>query len=182
MPGSSVPGDLSLPRPTDGLMVALDESEQRTRAGRRGREDGTEVECGARIRRGQSCATDAREAVRQFHAAVAQPDMALVVFFCSWEYDLDELASELDSVFVGVRVVGCTTAGEFGPEGYGNRSISGASFPAASFAAASGPLKPLQQFEVAQAQSLAQDLVQTLDRLEPAAEPDNTLRPRRMPP
>ncbi len=34
----------------------------------------------SRIRRAQSCATDAREAVREFHAGVAQPDMALVDF------------------------------------------------------------------------------------------------------
>ena len=45
-----------------------------------------------RIRMGQSCATDAREAAREFHAAVAQPDRALVMFFCSSEYDLDALA------------------------------------------------------------------------------------------
>jgi len=132
------------------------------------------VKCQARIRRGQSCATDAREAAREFHAAVAQPDMALVVFFCSGQYDLGVLALELDRVFAGVQVVGCTTAGEFGPAGCRDRSISGASFPAASFTAASGPLKALQQFDFAQGQSLAQDLVRTLDSVEPETEPDNT--------
>jgi hypothetical protein len=132
------------------------------------------VESQARIRRGQSRAADARGAVREFHAAVAQRDMALVLFFCSAEYDLDVLASELNSVFAGVRVVGCTTAGELGPAGYLDRSLSGASFPAASFAAASGHLAALQQFEVAQGRSLAQGLIERLDRREPAASPDHT--------
>jgi hypothetical protein len=100
--------------------------------------------------------------------------MALVVFFCSGQYDLGVLGLELSRVFAGVQVVGCTTAGEFGPAGYLDWSISGASFPAASFTAASGPLKDLQQFEVAEGQSVAQDLVERLVSLEPAAEPDNT--------
>ena len=37
------------------------------------------------IRMAQSCATEARQAVEEFHAAVAQPNMELVVFFCSSE-------------------------------------------------------------------------------------------------
>jgi hypothetical protein len=170
MPSSSVPRDLSRPRANRGLGVALDESERRTAVD----EDGTKMKCEARIRRGQSCATDAREAARDFHAAVAQPDTALVVFFCSGQYDLGVLGSELGRVFAGVQVVGCTTAGEFGPASYRDRSISGASFPATSFAAASGALNALRQFDFAQGQSLAQDLVQTLDSLDPAAEPENT--------
>jgi hypothetical protein len=113
-------------------------------------------------------------AAREFHAAVAQPDMALVVFFCSGQYDLGALASELNRLFAGVQMVGCTTAGEFGPAGYRDRSISGASFPAAGFAATSGRLRALQRFEVGQAQLLARELVRTLDRIEPAAAPANT--------
>lgn len=48
-----------------------------------------------RIRKAQSCAVDARRAAQEFHAGVAQPDMELVVFFCSSEYDLDALAAEM---------------------------------------------------------------------------------------
>ncbi len=51
------------------------------------------------IRRAQSCATDPREAVCEFHAAVAQPEMALVIFFCSSEYDLEVLAGEMRRLF-----------------------------------------------------------------------------------
>jgi hypothetical protein len=71
-----------------------------------------------RIRSGQSCASDPREAAREFHAAVAQPDMALVIFFCSNEYDPDVLAGELQRLFSGTQLIGCSTAGEIGPAGY----------------------------------------------------------------
>ena len=70
------------------------------------------------IRRAQSCSTDEREAVREFHAGVTQPDMALVIFFCSSQYDLKVLAEEMRILFAGIQVVGCTTAGEIGLAGY----------------------------------------------------------------
>jgi len=132
------------------------------------------VENRTRIRRAQSCATDAREAAREFHAAVAQPEMALVMFFCSSEYDLEVLAEEMGRLFAGVQVIGCTTAGEIGPEGCRDHSITGASFPAGTFAAASGRIDGLQQFEIARGQSLVQDLLQRLESLEPGADANNS--------
>ena len=127
-----------------------------------------------RIRRAQSCATDAREAAREFHAAVAQPEMALVMFFCSSEYDLEVLAEEMGRLFAGVQVIGCTMAGEIGPQGCRDHSITGASFPAGTFAAASGGIDGLQQFEIARGQSLVQDLLQSLESLEPGADANNS--------
>ena len=126
------------------------------------------------IRRAQSCATDPREAVREFHAAVAQPELALVIFFCSSEYDLDVLAEEMRRLFDGVQVVGCTTAGEIGPAGYREHSISGASFPADSFTAASGRIDRLQQFEIATGQTFVQKLLQDLESQAPQADADNS--------
>lgn len=61
------------------------------------------------IRQAYSSAEDARTAAREFHRNVAQPGMALVMFFCSSDYDLAILAQELSSLFQGVRVIGCTT-------------------------------------------------------------------------
>jgi len=71
----------------------------------------------------QSCASQARQAVQEFHAAVFQPNIELVVFFCSSEYDLDDLAAEMRSLFTGIQVVGCTTAGEIGPLGYRQHTV-----------------------------------------------------------
>jgi len=127
-----------------------------------------------RIRRAQSCATDARDAVREFHAGAAQPDMALVIFFCSSEYDLEVLAEEMRSLFAGVQVVGCTTAGEIGPAGYREHSLTGASFPASSFNAVSGCIDHLQQFKIATGQALVQELLQRLESHAPQAETDHS--------
>lgn len=127
-----------------------------------------------RIRTAQSRAVDARTAVREFHAAVAQPEMALVVFFCSSDYDLEALAREMDRMFVGVQVVGCTTAGEIGPAGYCEHSLAGASFPAASCTAVTGHLDHLQQFGIGRGQSFVQDLMQQLQTRASSAGPLNS--------
>jgi hypothetical protein len=136
--------------------------------------EGFDMDDSSRIRRAQSCAPDARDAAREFHAEVAQPHMALVIFFCSVHYDLDTLASEMQHLFAGVQVIGCTTAGEIGPEGYRDRTISGASFPSGSFTAACGRLDELQQFESIQAHALAQALMQRLESQEPQADASNS--------
>ena len=128
----------------------------------------------SRIRRAQSCATDARDAAREFHAGVAQPNMELVIFFCSVHYDLDILASEIQHLFTGVQVIGCTTAGEIGPIGYRDHTISGASLPSSRFTAACGRIDELQQFESTQAHSLAQDLMQRLESVEPLTDASNS--------
>jgi len=114
------------------------------------------------IRRAQSVARDAREAAREFHAGVAQPQMELVVFFCSSDYDLDALADEMRRLFAGVQVVGCTTAGEIGPAGYCDHSLSGASFSATEFRAVSGLLSHLQQFRISTGQAFTMQLMQGL--------------------
>jgi hypothetical protein len=127
-----------------------------------------------RIRRAQSCAADAREAAREFHAAVSQPDMSLVIFFCSSEFDLDALAEELGRLFAGVQIVGCTTAGEIGPAGYREHSLAGASFPASSFHAVSGCIEGLQGFKMVSGQAFAQELLQRLESQAPQAGTDNS--------
>jgi hypothetical protein len=126
------------------------------------------------IRRGQSCAVEARQAAEEFHAAVAQTNMELVIFFCSSEYDLEVLAAEMNRLFAGIQVVGCTTAGEIGPAGYRAHSLSGASFPAGSCVAVSGLLDRLSQFEIARAHDFAQTLLQRLESRVPGASPDNS--------
>lgn len=100
--------------------------------------------------------------------------MAVVVFFCSSHYDREILAEEMNRQFPGVQVVGCTTAGEIGPLGYRERSLVGASFPAATCTAVSGHLDQLQQFEIKQGLALAQAMLGQLENAAPAVNPDNT--------
>jgi hypothetical protein len=126
------------------------------------------------ISMGQSCATEARQAVEEFHRAVAQPSTELVIFFCSSEYDLDVLAAEMNRLFAGIQVVGCTTAGEIGPTGYRKHSLSGVSFPAGSYAAVSGLLDHLSQFDTARGNDFTQTMLQRLERRVPGVVPDNS--------
>ena len=126
------------------------------------------------IRTVQSHAIGAREAAREFHSAVAQADMALVLFFCSPRYDLEQLALEMRRLFHGVQVVGCTTAGEIGPSGYRDHSISGVSFAGGSMRAATGRIADLQHFEISHGRRFAQDLLQRLESADPSAGSDNS--------
>lgn len=121
------------------------------------------MEAVRQIRPGHSNAVEARAAVEEFRAQVVQPEMALVVFFCSSAYDLEQLAAEMNRAFAGVLVVGCTTAGEIGPGGYLNGSLSGMSFSSAAFKAVAGRLDQLQSFEIATGREFSERLLRQLE-------------------
>lgn len=114
------------------------------------------------IRRAHSLATEARQAARELHAGLQQADTALVVFFCSSAYDREALADEINRLFVGIQVIGCTTAGEIGPAGYCQHSLVGVAFSASVCTAVAGCLAELQNFELARGQAFTQDLLQQL--------------------
>lgn len=117
------------------------------------------------IRTAHSCAADPQQAASELHAALKQPDLVLVVFFCSSNYELERLAEALNGLFAGVRVIGCTTAGEIGPAGYRDHSLSGFSLGASAGHAVSGLLPELQTFTAARGQAFTQNLTQQLEEL-----------------
>ena len=82
--------------------------------------------------------------------------------------------SRCDASFDGVQVVGCTTAGEIGPSGYRDHSISGVSFAGGSMRAATGRIADLQHFEISHGRRFAQDLLQRLESADPSAGSDNS--------
>lgn len=127
-----------------------------------------------KVRTGQSLSSDARQAVRDFHASVQQPEMALVIFFCSSRFDLEIVADELRQCFGDTPVVGCTTAGEIGPLGYCEESLAGASFPAGAFSVTTGLLCDLQQFDIAGGQSFAGKLLQQAEAKNTLCNAENT--------
>lgn len=126
------------------------------------------------IRTGHSCAETAAAAVAEFEVQVRQPDMALVLFFCSSTYDLAALAAAMNERFAGIPVVGCTTAGEIGPAGYRGRSLSGMSFPAGACTAVAGGIDGLQSFEIGRGRHFAQGLLGRLEQLAPTADVRNS--------
>lgn len=126
------------------------------------------------FRLAHSLATDPRQAAAEFHAGVSQPEMALVIFFCSHEYDREMLAAELNRLFGPVPVIGCTTAGEIGEAGYRGRSISGVSFAAGVAHIACDRLDALHDFQAGTAHAFAQNLLNRLENTAPEACADNT--------
>ncbi len=102
--------------------------------------------------------------------------MALVMFFCSPTYDLDVVAEEMNQRFNGVPIIGCTTAGEIGPLGCVDDSLSGASFSAGSFGAAVGGIERLSDFGSEPQHEFVQSLLQDLERRAPSTRNDNTVR------
>ena len=77
------------------------------------------------IRQGVSSAKSAASAVAELALQLDQPDIGLVMFFCSSRYDRTQIAEGLRRAFGKSVVVGCTTAGEITPKGYQNGSITG---------------------------------------------------------
>ena len=126
------------------------------------------------IRIAQSCEQDPREAVKEFHAGVTQPNTSLVIFFCSNEYDRDVLAAEMGRLFAGVQVVGCTTAGEIGPAGCRDHSIAGVSLGRDVCTAVTGRIEPLRQFTIGEGETFARSLVSRLADCDPRAERQNS--------
>lgn len=100
--------------------------------------------------------------------------MALVLFFCSSSYDLAVIAEEMNRLFAGVEVVGCTTAGEIGVAGYIDNSLSGMSFPADGFVSVSGRLDKLAQFETPQGKQFGAELLRRLESRKPGANGSDT--------
>ena len=119
---------------------------------------------GRGIRTGYSRERDPRRAAADLHAALAQPDACIAVFFCSAEYDLPVLGEELAALFGHVRVIGCTTAGEISPVGYLDGAIVGFSLAAPDFAAVAAPLRALPSFSITEGESIVRDLRQRLGR------------------
>jgi hypothetical protein len=126
------------------------------------------VSDGSGIRIAQSCAADAREAAEEFFAGVAQPGMSLVIFFCSGSYDREALAAEMARRFAGVQVIGCTTAGEIGPAGCLDGSLTGVSFSAGACTAVTRSIEGLRHFEIGDGLAVARDLLAELDGVAPA--------------
>lgn len=126
------------------------------------------------IRTAQTIAETPRQAVEELRAALWQDRIELLLFFCSPHYDLDALASELNQAFADIQLIGCTTAGEIGPQGFKNHSISAVSFTADECTAVSGRIDSLQTFELHQRADFVQGLLQRLETRAGDVTPLNT--------
>ena len=104
-------------------------------------------------------AKQAEEAAEDLAQQLLYSDLGFVLFFCSAEYDLPTLSKALEKQFFGVPLVGCTTAGEITPQGYGRGCISAIGFDHRHFSIASVLIDEMERFSLYDAQELVENLV-----------------------
>lgn len=102
---------------------------------------------------------DPGEAARELAGALRHADLGFVLFFCSAEYPLASLSAALNEAFDGVKVAGCTTAGEITPEGYGRGGIVAIGLDRRHFAVSSALVEDLAGFDLIRAQRLVDGLL-----------------------
>lgn len=118
------------------------------------------------ILRAQSHSADAQTAVTELREEFRGSSPAsLILFFCSCSYDLQQLAESFNTLFPDVEVVGCTSAGEIGPEGYLEHSLTAVLFPKDEFDIVSDALYQLSDFNETKGTQFVQNLVPQLTAL-----------------
>jgi len=114
------------------------------------------------IRTGVSQSADPELAARELYDAIYQSDITLAVFYCSPDYDLDALASELARNFGDINLIGCTTAGEITPNGYLHGSLTGVSIASEQFEVVTACIDDLDNFGFSQGGELSQAMLSRL--------------------
>ncbi|MET0012675.1 MAG: FIST N-terminal domain-containing protein [Sedimenticola sp.] len=109
------------------------------------------------IRTGSSANPDASTAVDQLSDSIVTDDTGTVIFFCSPEYDLEQLSSALSDRLGHLNVIGCTTAGEITPQGYLSGSLTGISLPKDDFTVETVCIDQLGSIDLQRAGSLVSD-------------------------
>lgn len=89
----------------------------------------------------------------------ANTPVTTVLFFCSAEYPLTELAEALNTYLAQVQLIGCTTAGEINTFGYARGSVSAIGFDSAYVTLSSALIEDLPAFSFADAQRLLDELL-----------------------
>ena len=107
---------------------------------------------------------DASYAAVELACALCHEHLSFVLFFCSAEYDLAELAAALERSFPSTPLSGCTTAGEITPLGYDRGSIVAMGFDRRWFAIETALIDDLDHFELTNAQPLVDTLLERCRR------------------
>lgn len=128
----------------------------------------------AGVRRTHSTASSAAAAAHEMHRGLDQPDLRLVVFFCSAAYDLDSLGREMAGLFPAVPVIGCTTAGEITPAGYREGAITGFSLAGDGFCAVTELIPDISHLQIPRGAATVDRLIAALAERGQAVDPRDT--------
>ncbi|TBV07786.1 GfdT protein [Stutzerimonas kirkiae] len=113
------------------------------------------------IRTAMSEARLAETVAQDLARQLMHPHLGFVLFFCSAEYDLAALGDALQNYFGGVRLVGCTSAGEITAQGYNRSCVSAIGFDHRSFSIACELIDEMERFSLVDAQQLVERLGST---------------------
>ena len=127
-----------------------------------------------RVMAGSSRLADPEAAAQELAKAIDQPDIGLVIVFAATTFALDQVAAQLSASFPSTTVIGCTTAGEIGPAGYYDDSLSAVSIHRDDLIFEVGITEPLSGFEFRSGQKFAHDLKERLRERVPGLAPENT--------
>lgn len=128
----------------------------------------------AAILRGVSRHPDPIVAARELAEQLVTSTTETVVFFCSARYDLERLSAEMNRRFEGVTLVGCSTAGEIGAEGYIDGALVGLSLPRGDFITVAGHIDNLGVTSLVRVYEGVQSLLRRLHLRAPAASAADT--------
>ncbi|MGC6373932.1 nitric oxide-sensing protein NosP [Pseudomonas sp. K2I15] len=104
-------------------------------------------------------ASDAWQAADELARQLLHPHLGFVLFFCSASYDLQALGQALQQRFGSIRLVGCTSAGEITPQGYGRNCITAVGFAYSHFSIATELIDQVEHFSLIDAQQMVERLV-----------------------
>lgn len=100
------------------------------------------------VQTGYSISTDSVEAAQELYKQVGQDNISFAMFFCSPKYDLALLGKTLHGLFKQAPLIGCTTAGEIGPNGMQQNGIVGVSIQSDNFTAITDLISNLTSFKI----------------------------------
>jgi hypothetical protein len=123
----------------------------------------------ARIKRAVTEAESPAAAADALYRQLRLDDMALGLFFCSPDYDIDLLGPALAERFRGLPLIGCTTAGEITPLGYRDGSVTGVSLPADSFTCVERRIDNISAFRMQDGADVVLSLLWEMERKAPQA-------------
>lgn len=117
---------------------------------------------------------DPNIAVKELFEAINQPDISFALFYCTTDYDLEALQDALNNAFTGVKLIGCTSAGEISTAGYNKGSLIGLSIASPDFTVATERIDNLSDFQMAQGEVATQSLTRQLETLGKTPSSDTT--------
>ncbi|MEH6451988.1 MAG: nitric oxide-sensing protein NosP [Psychromonas sp.] len=99
-----------------------------------------------------SSLSDAHLASEEIYQQLNHADIGFIVFYCSSAYCLPALAKSMQTLFINVKVVGCTTAGEICDAGNQEHSIVAIGFSSNYFSISAELVQSMAGFDLLDAQ------------------------------